>query len=264
MPSNFANQRIWITGASSGIGEALAKAFHASGAKLVLTARRESELARVQAACGGEAVTRTLPADLTQASQLAQTARAAEAVFSGLDMVVHNAGISQRSLVKDTDPSVDRRIMELNFFAPVILTKALLPEMLERGSGHIVVISSLVGKFGTPLRSAYAASKHALHGFFDSMRAEVGRNGIKVTIVCPGYIRTQVSLHALVGSGAEHGKTDASIANGMDPDQCAAQILRKLAKGKKEIYVAAGREKYAVYLKRFTPGLFDRLVARLG
>jgi short-subunit dehydrogenase len=167
-------------------------------------------------------------------------------------------------LVKDTDPSVDRRIMELNFFAPVILNKALLPAMLERKSGHIVVISRLVGKFGTPLRSAYAASKHALHGFFDSMRAEVGRNGIKVTIVCPAYIRIQVSVHALVGSGAEHGKTDSTIANGMDPGSCAAQILRELARGHNEIYVAAGREKYAVYLKRFTPRLFERMVARFG
>lgn len=263
MAKNFQQQRIWITGASSGIGEALAKAFHGAGARLVLSARRKEELERVQAACGGEPVTRTLPVDLTRTAELAGIAHQAQSIFGGLDMVVHNAGISQRSLVKDTDPDVDRRIMELNFFAPVVLTKALLPEMLERGSGHIVVISSLVGKFGTPLRSAYAASKHALHGFFDSLRAEVSRDGIHVSIVCPGYIHTQVSVHALVGSGTEHGKMDRLIEQGMDPDLCAAHILRGLRRRKHEIYVAAGREKYAVYIKRFFPRIFDRMVTRL-
>jgi short-subunit dehydrogenase len=162
--------------------------------------------------------------------------------------------------VKDTDPSVYRTLMEINYFAPVALTKAILPSMLEKKSGHFVVISSLVGKFGTPLRSGYAASKHALHGFFDSLRAEEGRKGINVTLVCPGFIRTDISLHALVGDGGKHGKMDKGQAQGMPVDRCAAEILKGVAARKQEIYVG-GRDKYVVYVKRFFPRLFSRMVA---
>jgi short-subunit dehydrogenase len=256
----FQQKKIWITGASSGIGEELAYAFHKAGAKLILSARREEELKRIQGLCGGESCTRILPLDLMQAGELSDKARLALGMFSGIDILVQNAGITQRSLVKDTDPSVYRTLMEINYFAPVVLTKAVLPSMLEKKSGHVVAISSLVGKFGTPLRSGYAASKHALHGFFDSLRAEVGRQGINVTLVCPGFIRTDISLHALVGDGGKHGKMDKGQAQGMPADRCAAEILKGVAAHKQEIYVG-GRDKYIVYVKRFFPRLFSRMVA---
>src|ERR1700724_1040477 len=261
MPTaTFQQKKIWITGASSGIGEALAHAFHQAGAKLILSARREEELKRIQAQCGGESCTRILPLDLTRAEELSDKTRLALGMFGGIDILVQNAGITQRSLVKDTDPAVYRTLMELNYFAPVALTKAVLPSMLEKKSGHFVVISSLVGKFGTPLRSGYAASKHAFHGFFGSLRAEEAREGINVTLVCPGFIRTDISLHALVGDGGKHGKMDKGQAKGMPVEQCAAEILDGVASRKQEIYVA-GRDKYLVYVKRFFPRLFSRMVA---
>ena len=254
-------QRVWITGASSGIGEALAHAFHHAGARLILSARRADELSRVQSKCGGQAQTRILPLDVTNSGELPGKARTALEIFGGIDVLVNNAGVTQRSLVKDTGLDVYRKLMEVNFFGAVALTKAVLPAMIEARRGHIVVISSLVGKFGTPLRSGYAAAKHALHGFFDSLRAEVGRYGIKVMLVCPGYIRTDISLHALRGDGGLHGKMDSGQAGGMPVEKCAAQILKAMARGKEEIYVGH-RDKYVVYLKRFFPRVFSRMIAK--
>lgn len=259
---NFSNQRVWITGASSGIGEALAYAFHQAGAKLILSARREDELKRVQNRCGQPAGAQILPVDVTQSAELPEKAKLALQMFGGIDILVNNAGVSQRSLVKDTDIDVYRKLMEVNFFGAVALTKSVLPSMVERNTGHIVVISSLVGKFGTPLRSGYAAAKHALHGFFESLRAETSRSGIKVTLVCPGFIRTDVSLNALRGDGSLHAKMDSGQAQGMSAEDCAAQTLKAVAAGREEVYIG-NRDKYLVYLKRFFPGVFSRRMARV-
>jgi short-subunit dehydrogenase len=260
---NFNNQRVWVTGASSGIGEALAYAFHQAGAKLILSARREEELRRVQEKCGGRAGAQILPMDVTRSSELAGKANAALQTFGGIDILVNNAGVSQRSLVKDTEMDVYRKLMEVNFFGAVALTKAVLPTMIERKSGHMVVISSLVGVMSTPLRSGYAAAKHALHGFFDSLRAETARHGLKVTVVCPGFIRTDVSLNALRGDGSLHAKMDSGQAGGMSAEECAAQTLKAIAAGKEEVYIG-NRDKYIVYLKRFFPGVFSKRIARPG
>lgn len=259
--TNFNQSRIWITGATSGIGEALAITFHKAGAKLILSARREDELKRVQALCGGDTNTRILPMDVTHADELAGRTREALGMFGGIDILVLNAGVSQRSLVKDTSMAVYRSIMETNFFGPVGLTQVVLPSMLENKSGHIVVISSLVGKFSTPLRSGYSASKHSLHGFYDALRAETARQGIEVTLVCPGFIQTNVSLNALKGDGTRHGKMDSGIAKGMTAERCAEKILQGIARHKQEFYVG-GWDKYTVHLKRFFPGLFARMIAR--
>jgi dehydrogenase/reductase SDR family member 7B len=261
--TDLQQSRVWITGASSGIGEALASAFHQAGARLILSARREDELKRVQMQCGGEAAARIVPLDVTRSAELPEKTRLAVQMFGGLDILVNNAGVTQRSLVKDTELDVYRRLMEINFFGTVALTKLVLPAMIENQKGHIVVISSLVGKFGTPLRSGYAASKHALHGFFDSLRAEVGSKGIKVTLVCPGYIRTDISLHAFRGDGSLHSKMDAGQARGMPVERCAAEILKAVRHDKEEVLVGQ-RDKYIVYLKRFFPGAFSKMVARLG
>jgi short-subunit dehydrogenase len=257
--TNFESQRVWITGASSGIGEALAYEFHRAGAKVILSARREDQLQRVQSRCGGEGSVRVLPLNVTDPEQLSRQTATALQIFGGIDILVNNAGVSQRSFVKDTEMQVYRDLMEVNFFGAVALTKAVLPDMMQRKSGHIVAISSLVGKFGTPLRSGYAAAKHAMHGFFDSLRAEVARDGIKVTVVCPGYIRTDISLNALRGDGSLHAKMDSGQEKGMPANECAAKILKAIAAGKEEVNIG-GKDKYLVQVKRFFPRVFSRMV----
>ena len=261
---NFQGRRVWITGASSGIGEALALAFHREDAKLILSARREDELNRVQDACGGEPGTRVLPMDVTNSEELPEKTRLALGMFGGVDILVLNAGITQRSRTRETDESVYRRLMEVNFFGPEAMARAVLPSMLAQKSGHMVVISSVAGKFGVPMRSGYSATKFALHGFFEALRAEEERNGIYVTMVCPGYIRTEISLSALRGDGRKHAKMDSELAQGMPADECARQILRGVARRKKEIVVAAAREKTLVYMKRFFPTVLARMIGRPG
>lgn len=259
---DFKDRRIWITGASSGIGEALAVAFHQAGARLVLSARREDELKRVQSLCGGEANARILPMDVTNAGELPEKTQLALGMFNGIDILVLNAGITQRSLTRETEESVYRQLMEVNFFASEALARAVLPSMLAQKSGHMVVISSIAGKFGAPLRSGYSASKFALHGFFEVLRAEEEKNGLHVTMVCPGYIRTDISLSALRGDGGKHAKMDPGIARGMAAAECARRILRGIARNKKEIVVAAPREKALVYLKRLFPDMLARMIGR--
>jgi len=260
--SRFEGRLVWITGASSGIGEALAVAFAAEGAKLVLSARRGSELRRVAARCGRAASVDVLPLDLGELSSLPAHAADVVARHGGVDVMVHNGGISQRSLARDTTVEVDERLLRVNHLGPVALTKALLPSMASRGRGHFVVVSSLVGVFGTPLRSSYAASKHALHGFFDSLRAEEHDRGLRVTMVCPGFIRTDVSRNALSGDGSAHGVMDPATDKGLAPDVCARRILHAVAREKREVYVG-GLETRAVLVQRLLPGVFARLVRRV-
>jgi short-subunit dehydrogenase len=255
----FENQVVWITGASSGIGAALAEAFGREGAKLVLSARRRAELDQVAAKCGGAPF--VLPLDLAQADTFPAAVAAVLERFPRIDVLVHNGGISQRALVKDTQLEVDRRIMEVNYFGAVALTKAVLPSMSQAKAGQIVVVSSVMGKIGTPQRSAYAASKHALHGFFDCLRAEVTGDGIVVTLVCPGYIRTEISKNALIGDGSATNKTGDDIAAGYPADRTAQQILAAVRARKSEVYVGAlGKERLALLVKRFTPGLLESIV----
>jgi len=261
---DFQGRRVWITGASSGIGEASALAFHQAGAKLILSARREDELKRVQSACGGEPATLILPMDVTNAAELPEKTRLALSLFGGIDILVLNAGITQRSRTRETDESVYRRLMEVNFFAPEAMARALLPSMLAQKRGHIVVISSVAGKFGVPMRSGYSATKFALHGFFEALRAEEERNGVHVTMVCPGYIQTDISFSALRGDGRKHAKMDSELAHGMPADECARQILQGIGRKKKEIVVAGVREKSLVYVKRFFPTLLARMIGRRG
>jgi short-subunit dehydrogenase len=260
----FKDKVVWITGASSGIGEALAYAFSREGARLVLSARRPDQLERVRANCaGGENAHLVLPLDLVRFDELPGNAEQVLAHFGRIDILVHNGGVSQRSLVKDTIFSVDQALININYLGAVRLTKAVLPSMLERRSGHFVVITSLVGHVGTPLRSGYAASKHALHGFFNSLRAEVWRENIKVTIVCPGFIRTEVSLNAFAGNGSKFNIMDKDQEQGMSPEECAARIVNAVAREKEEVLIG-GKEKLAFYLMRFWPSLLSKLVRAKG
>jgi dehydrogenase/reductase SDR family member 7B len=252
---------IWITGASSGIGEASAKKFSKAGYRVILSARNEKELSRVRMECAMPDSCAILPLDLGDSDSLSEKAKAAIALFGQIDVMLHNGGISQRSLTKETLLEIDRRIMEVNYFGTIALTKALLPHFLERNQGHFAVISSLVGKFGSPYRSSYAASKHALHGFFDSLRAEQYAQNLSVTMICPGFIRTQVSVNALTGDGSQLGQMDQAQANGMSPEACADEIFEAITRKKEEIYIG-GKEKYYVLVKRLFPGLFSKLLRK--
>lgn len=262
--SAIKNKVIWITGASSGIGEALAYELSKKGAKLILSARRKVELERVKGNCVSDSQPdiRILPMDLSASSTLALCTQAAIQLFGRIDILVNNGGISQRGLATDTLMEVDRKIMEVNYFGALALTKNLLPHFLQNKSGHFVTVTSVVGKFGTPYRSGYAASKHALHGFFDSLRAELWaetRDAIKVTMICPGFIHTPITLSAVTGDGSPLGKMDEAQYTGKPADWCAEKIVSAIENNKEEVYIG-GKEVLGVYLKRFVPWLFSRII----
>ncbi len=263
MSSGFENKVVWITGASSGIGEALAYELAGRGARLVLSARRPSELERVRAASCASDQDRValVPLDLGELPSLPSKVEHAWGRFGPIDIMVHNGGISQRSLAAETSFEVDQRLMTVNYFGPVVLTKSLLPRMRERRSGQFVVVTSLTGLIGTALRSGYAASKHALHGFFDSLRAEVQGDGIAVTLVCPGFVHTDVSRNALTGDGSAQGTMDAATRQGLEPGVCARAIAKATLSRRTEVYIG-GFETMGVYVKRLSPALFARVVAR--
>ena len=258
---SFKDKVVWITGASSGIGEALVYAFVAEGAQVILSARREAELERVKSACGTNADQCTvLPLDLTDTKGLELAAKSVIDQAGRVDILVNNGGMSQRSLAHETDLSVDRRIMEVNYFGQITLTKALLPQMIRQGGGHIAVLSSVTGKFGFYQRSAYAASKHALHGFFETLGMELASKNVYTTLVCPGRIQTNISLHALTKDGSAHAKMDPGQVAGISAEDCARQILHAIRKRKKEVYIGSFSEKLVIYLKRFVPALFYQII----
>ena len=260
---NLKNKTVWITGASSGIGEALAHQFAKEGAKLVLSARRESELQRVAKATGlSEKDVLVLPMDMLKFEHFPVKVQAVIDHFGQIDFVVQNAGISQRSYVKDTKFQVYRDLMELDFFSVVAFTQALLPHLIERKTGHFVIISSIAGKIGVPLRGGYGAAKHAIIGFFDSLRAEVWQDNIQVTTICPGYILTQISVNALDSLGNKHGKMDDNQANGMTTEVFAKKALKAIMNNEKEVYIGGFYEVFGVYLKRFLPSSVYRMVRK--
>lgn len=255
----FQNKVVWITGASSGIGEALAKAFASEGAKLILSSRRREELERVKNTLKlTDLDILILPLDLAEPSLTSAHTKQVIDRFGRIDILINNGGISQRSLTKDTSLEIDRKVMEVNFFGTVALTKSVLPFMLQQKSGHIIAISSIVGKFGFYLRSAYSASKHALHGFFESLRMEIYNDNVKILIVCPGKIRTNISVNAITGDGSKHSIMDESTDLGLSPEACAQQILIGIKNNREELFI--GAETRAVLLKRFFPNLFSRII----
>ena len=255
MKYDFRDKIVWITGASSGIGEALSYAFAFEGAKLILSGRRTEELERVKQACTSPEQVRVLNLDLADVPSLDQKTEEAIQCFGHVDILIHNGGISQRSLIIETTMDVHRKLMEVDYFSYVAITKAISPHFISRQSGHFVVMSSVMGKIGTPMRSAYAAAKHALHGFFDCLRAELSPQKIKVTILTPGYIRTNVALNAITKDGTKLAIQSENIEKGLPPDQAAAQILRAISKGVYETYIGKfSGEKIALWINRFAPG----------
>lgn len=252
---------VWITGASSGIGEALVKAYHQDGWKVIISSRKREALEKVKATCQNSETIYILPLDLADSSQFSEIVAEAVKAFGHIDLLINNGGISQRSLALETRLEVDRRIMEIDFFGTIALSKAILPHFVSRKSGHFGVVSSLVGKFGSPYRSSYAAAKHALHGFFDSLRAEIYKENIGVTMICPGFIRTNVSINALTADGTPLNEMDNAQDKGMSPEDCAQAIKKALDRKKEEVLIG-GKEVLAVYLKRFFPRVFSKLIRK--
>jgi len=257
------NRVVWLTGASSGIGEALTYELAKKGAKLIISARRKEELEKVKGNCVASAQPniRILPLDLSQSSTLKLSVEAAIQTFGHVDILINNGGVSQRSLAKDTSLEVDRKIMEVNYFGSIALTKYLLPYFINQGGGHFVVVTSLTGKFGTPYRSGYAASKHALHGFYESLRAELWKDKIKVSLIAPGFIHTPISLSALTGDGSLLNKMDEAQDKGKPVKWCARKIVAAIEMQKEEVYIG-GREVWGVYIKRFFPSWFSRIIRK--
>lgn len=254
------NKVVWITGASSGIGEALAYAYADRGARLILSSRNKKALEKVRenCACARNDI-RILPCDLSRLGTLAKKAKQAIKMFGKIDVMVHNAGIASRDLAVKTDLATDQKIMNTNYFGAIALTKALLPGMLERKSGHFLVISSVSGVYGVPRLSSYSASKHALHGFFESLRSEVAKDNIKITMVVPGFVRTNITVNALNGDGSRYGKMMPVQAQGLNPARVAQVILDAASRNKEEVLI--GRlELLGVYCKRLFPVLFSKIV----
>ncbi|PKM31077.1 MAG: short-chain dehydrogenase [Gammaproteobacteria bacterium HGW-Gammaproteobacteria-11] len=260
---SFASKVVWITGASSGIGEALAKAFLAQGAEVILSGRRAAALHAVANLAPER--TLVLPFETTDYALLPGLVEQAWTWRGRIDVLINNAGISQRSLALDTSFEVYRQLIEVDYLAPLALTQALLPRLVEQGSGQLAVVSSVAGKVGTALRTGYCGAKHAVVGYFEALRAEVEEAyGIGVSIILPGSVRTAIALNALEGSGAARGRSDTNIDNGIDPDAAAQTILAGLTARQHDIIVAEGMELGALQLRVADPEKIFSITAKEG
>ena len=266
MAKRFEGQVIWVTGASSGIGESLALLLSQEGAKLILSARRRELLEAVKSKCARPSDVCVLPVDVAETDKAEAHVADALKAFGRVDVMVHNAGIGQRSLAAETPLSDDRRIMEVNYFGVLALTKALLPAMQKQQRGHFVVVSSVAGYVGTPQRSTYAASKHALHGFFESLRGETHKDNIAITMICPGFIDTEISVKAVKRAGGDESKVvqarSKMKAHGLPPEAAAKAMARGIAKRSREVHVG-GKELAGIYMRRFAPGVLSELLKRV-
>ena len=261
---NYQGKTVWITGASSGIGAQLARQFAEEGARVIISSHDARELEGVQKDL--ESISKEVyPVvfNLGNPEEVKKTAEKVLAQFQRVDVLMNNGGISTRAEAMETTLGMDRRIMEIDYFSGVSLTKALLPAMIENGYGHIGVTSSISGKFGWPLRSAYAAAKHALFGFYKSLWAENHQKGIRVTIFSPGRVRTNISLHALEKNGKEHGKMDPGQAKGITPEQCARQMIRAMKKNRKDVLIG-GSELIMVWIHKYCKPLYYKMVNKVS
>ena len=258
---NFNNKVIWITGASSGIGKALALALSQHNCQLILSSRRKDALETVKHHCKNPERVAILHFDLADYEQMQPIVLKAIQCYGTVDILINNGGISQRSLIIDTDISVDKKLMDIDYLGTIALTKALLPHFVERKRGHYVTVTSLMGKFSSPYRSGYCAAKHALHGFFDALRLEHDKDNIKVTLICPGFINTNVARNAITGDGSQQQTQDETIQNGLDANAFAKRMLNAIIKEKFEVYIGK-KEVLGIYLKRFLPRFLHWYVLR--
>ncbi|MGL1886967.1 MAG: SDR family NAD(P)-dependent oxidoreductase [Reichenbachiella sp.] len=262
---HFEKKNIWIIGASSGLGEGLTNFLSDFDCTLILSARRVEELNRVKDAnAGKKAKFEVFPLDLASPDQIEQCVKEVESKLGHIDILVQSGGISQRDSVLNTSMEVQRKLMEVNYFGLIHLSKLVLPKMVERKSGHHVVMTSAVGIISTPFRSGYSASKHALHGYFDALRAEHHQHNVKVTLVCAGYVNTNISYNALMGDGSKQNKLDNAQANGLTVDQFSKIAIKAIAAEKEEVYIGGFKEVAGIYVKRFFPGLFSRIVRKIA
>ncbi len=252
---------VWITGASSGIGEALAYLYNKNNCKIIISARNIEALEKVKGNCKIPENCAILPLDISKFDELTEKMTKAITIFGPIDILINNAGISQRSLIIDTDFEVYQKLMEVNYLGTVALTKLVLPHFIANQKGQFVTVTSLMGKFASPYRSGYCAVKHALHGFFDALRMEHEKDGIKVTLICPGFVQTNVAKNALTADGTKQNTDDEATKNGLPVLIFSQKMKSAIAKEKFEVYIGK-KEIFGVYVKRFFPKLLHRLVLR--
>lgn len=255
----FSGKTAWITGASSGIGKGLVHAFLERGASLVISSNDAEGLEKVKSEYAGISQDiLSAPFDLSDTDGIESLVENVVKKTGRIDYLLNIGGVSQRATVADTPLWLDRKIFEINYFGTIALTKAVLPYMIRQGSGHIAATSSISGRFGFPLRSAYSASKQALHGFFETLFLENKKNNIRTSVIIPGRVRTSISLHALDHEGKEHGRMDEGQAKGISPEKAARIIIRGILRNKREITVG-GSELLLLYVRRYFPRLFFRI-----
>lgn len=252
---------IWVTGASSGIGKSLVLLLSNYPCNLIISSRNESELIKAKESCQDPTKVAVLPLDLKNHDEMGAICEKAVGIFGKVDILVNNAGISQRSLILETDMSVYKKLIDIDYLGTVALSKAILPHFIAQKSGHFVTVTSLMGKFGSPYRSGYCGAKHALHGFFDVLRMEHEKDGIKVTMICPGFVQTNVAKNALTGDGSPQMDDDVATQNGITPELAAKKIIASIVKNKFEAYIG-GKEIMGIYLKRFFPKLLHKMVLK--
>lgn len=261
---SFKNKTVWITGASSGIGEHLAGEFAREGAKVIISSHEPEELERVRMSLEPVSVdVHVVSFNLAKPDEVQAAADRVLKEFGGVDVLMNNGGISQRSLAAETPISLDRLIMEIDYFAGVILAKAILPGMIERGEGHFGVTSTIAGKFGFPMRSAYSAAKHALFGFYESLLAENYKHGVRVTLFSPGRVRTNISVNAVDKDGKQRGVMDPGQANGIPPEKCAKKMVRTMKRGRRDVLIGGG-ELAMVYIYKYARRLYYRMARRMS
>lgn len=259
----FEGKVAWITGASSGIGEALVREFVMSGARVIASSNDQAGLEHVKASLGDKSsMIKCLSFDLTDNEHFEALANEAFTENGKIDFLLNIGGVSQRARIDETPLWLDRKIFEINYFGTIALTKAVLPYMIRQQSGHILATSSISGRFGFPLRSAYSASKQALHGFFETLYLENKKNNLRVSVIIPGRVRTSISIHALESNGREHGKLDDGQAGGLTPEQAASIIVKGIRRNRREILVGKG-EMMMLHIRRYFPWLFFRIADKI-
>ena len=265
MSEGFHGQVVWITGASSGVGEGLAVAFAEAGARVVLSARREAELERVRARLAGSGHL-VLPMDVTDYASLPDKVAAVQSGMGRIDVLVCNAGVSQRSRFAETAFDVFRTIIDVNLTAPAAHVHAVLPGMRAQGGGHVVITSSVAGKFGIPNRSAYCASKHAVHGLCDALRAEHAGDNISFSTLVIAAVKSNVNANAFTADGSKVGPGSKwGRGAGMDAATAGRLMVRRLARRQEEILVVASWQAgVPLYQQRLSPRLVYRRMARLA
>lgn len=255
------NKVVWVTGASSGIGEALTHELNKKGCRLIISSRREDQLQRVKSNCEHPEKIETVPLDLGDFDSMPGKVKEARSFFGKVDVLINNAGVSQRSLIVETHFEVFKKMMDINYLGTLALTKAMLPYFIAEKNGHFVTVTSLMGKFGSPYRSGYCAAKHALHGFFDVLRMEHEKDGLAVTLICPGFVSTNVAKNALTSDGSPQKNNDTATENGLPAAIFAHKMIRAMERKKFEAYIGKSEVK-GIYLKRFFPSLLHKVVLK--